>query len=91
MQKVVNFFHDSHCYKWDFFYSPQALYEFMKICNLLDVFWKKAQNEHVQMISELVCDNSLQSHCILANKPSRTLETCVMYLMMERNLTFECY
>jgi hypothetical protein len=59
----------------------------MKICNLLDVFRKKAQNEHVQMIRELVCDNSLQSHCILANKSSRTLETCVMYLVMERNLT----
>jgi hypothetical protein len=68
----------------------------MKIYNLLHVFWKKAQNEDVQMISELVCDNSLQSHCILANKSSITLETCVifsffdlrcMYLMMERNLT----
>jgi hypothetical protein len=68
----------------------------MKICNLFDVFWKKAQNEHVQMISELVCDNSIQFHCILANKSSRTLETCVifsfvdlrcMYLIMEKKLT----
>ncbi len=47
------FFGDPHYYKQVFSNSPQVIYQFMQIYNLLNAFWKEPQNEHVYVINKV--------------------------------------